>query len=130
MSEALPWLFVFVAAAAGLCGFVALWLSLRVALSDPSLEQETEAIGYDARRSLLTEKEALLEELRDISFEHDAGKLSDRDYEELNAKLRARARKILMELDADADTYRNEAEALIAERLARSESGDTEEGRY
>ena len=130
MSEALPWLFVFVAAAAGIWGFVALWLSLRVALSDPSLEQESEAIGYEARRSLLTEKEALLEELRDISFEHDAGKLSDRDYEELNAKLRARARKILMELDADADTYRNEAEALIAERLARTKSGDTEEGRY
>ena len=130
MSEALPWLFVFVAAIAGILGFLALWLSLRVALSDPSLEQESEAFGYEARRSLLTEKEALLEELRDISFEHDAGKLSDRDYNELNAKLRGRARRILMELDADAGTYRDEAEALIAERLAKREPGDVAEGRH
>ena len=40
------------------------------------------------------------------------------DYEELNAKLRAQARHVLQELDEGAESFRDEAEALIAERLA------------
>ena len=71
----------------------------------------------EARLALLTEKEALLQEIRDVAFEHDAGKLSDSDYEELNAKLRAQARHVLQDLDAGADGFRDRAEALIAERL-------------
>ena len=74
----------------------------------------------EARLALLTEKEALLQEIRDVAFEHDAGKLSDADYEELNAKLRAQARHVLQELDAGAEGFRDQAEALIAERLGEA----------
>jgi hypothetical protein len=63
-------------------------------------------------------KEALLQEIRDVSFEHDADKISDADFEELNEKLRAQARQVLHELDAGVESYRDEAEALIAQRLA------------
>ena len=71
----------------------------------------------EARLALLTEKEALLQEIRDVAFEHDAGKLSEADFEELNAKLRAQARHVLQELDAGAEAFRDQAEALIAKRL-------------
>ncbi|MBW2214078.1 MAG: hypothetical protein JRF48_06505 [Deltaproteobacteria bacterium] len=37
---------------------------------------------------------------------------------ELNEKLRAEARQVLHALDAGAESFRDEAEALIAERLA------------
>jgi hypothetical protein len=53
-----------------------------------------------------------------VSFEHDADKISDTDFEELNEKLRAQARQVLHELDAGVESFRDEAEALIAERLA------------
>ena len=42
--------------------------------------------------------------------------ISDADYEELNAKLRAQARHVLQELDAGAEGFRDRAEAMIAEK--------------
>jgi len=118
MADYLPWLFVVGASLAVVAALVSLWLSLSLALSDELVGGARAQLTTDARRDLLTEKEALLQEIRDIAFEHDAGKLSDTDYEEINAKLRAQARHILHELDAGAGLFRNEAEALIAERLA------------
>jgi hypothetical protein len=118
MSDFLPWLFIIVASLALVAGLISLWLSLSLALSDEAVSSVRAQIDTDARRALLTEKEALLQEIRDVSFEHDADKLSDVDFDELNAKLRAQARHILHELDEGAESFRDEAEALIAERLA------------
>ncbi len=120
MSDLLPWLFIIVAAAAMLVALGSLWLSLSLGLSDEPLGDVRAQLTSDARRALLTEKNALLQELRDIAFEHDAGKLSDQDFEELNQKLRAQARHVLHELDEGAEAFRREAEALIAERLGNS----------
>jgi hypothetical protein len=94
-----------------------LWLSLSLAFSSEVLGDARAQLTTDARRALLTKKEGLLQEIRDVSFEHDAGKLSDRDFEELNAKLRAHARHVLHALDQGTEAFRDEAEALISERL-------------
>jgi hypothetical protein len=118
MSDYLPWVFIIVAATAMVAGLASLWLSLTLALSDEVLGGARAQLITDARRALIAEKEALLQEIRDVSFEHDADKISDADFEELNAKLRAQARHVLHALDAGAESYRNEAEAQIAERLA------------
>lgn len=118
MSDFLPWLFVIFAAFGVVAWLVSLWLSLSLALSDRVTVQTQAQLTTDARRALLAEKEALLGEIRDVSFEHDAGKLSDADFEELNEKLRAQARRVLHELDAGTEAFRGEAEALIAQRLA------------
>jgi hypothetical protein len=118
MSELLPWLFIIGASVALVAGLMSLWLSLSLALSDEVLGDARAQIITDARRALLSEKEALLQEIRDVSFEHDADKLSDPDFEQLNEKLRAQARHILHALDAGAESFRDEAEALIAERIA------------
>jgi len=118
MSDFLPWAFITLAFVGVLAGLISLWFSLSVALSDEVLGGARAQLITDARRALLTEKEALLQEIRDVSFEHDAGKLSDVDFEELNAKLRAQARHVLHDLDAGAESFRSEAEAMIAKRLA------------
>ena len=118
MSEFLPWVFIITASVAMVAGLISLWLSLSLALSDEALGGARAQLISEARRALIAEKEALLEEIRDVSFEHDADKISDTDFEELNEKLRAQARHVLHELDAGADSFRNEAEALITERLA------------
>lgn len=118
MADYLPWLFVIGAALAVVAALMSLWMSLSLALSNELVSGASAQLTTDARRGLLTEKENLLREIRDIAFEHDAGKLSDADYEELNAKLRAQARHVLHELDVGAGPFRDEAEALIAERLS------------
>jgi len=118
MSDFLPWLFVVVASVSVVGGLASLWLSLSLALSDEALGGARAQIITDARVTLLAEKEALLQEIRDVSFEHDADKISDTDFEELNEKLRAQARQVLHELDAGVESFRDEAEALISERLA------------
>lgn len=118
MADFLPWVFIIVASVAMVAGLGSLWLSLSAALSN-EIEGGTRAqLTSDARRALMIEKEALLQEIRDVSFEHDADKISDADFEELNEKLRAQARQVLHELDAGVASHRDEAEALIAERLA------------
>ena len=101
-------------------GLVSLWASLNLALSGNVDVDVSARVTSDVRAALLTEKEALLQELRDIAFEHDAGKLSNEDYRELNEKLRARARHVLHELDRGAEAFRTDAEELIRARLAES----------
>jgi len=114
----LPWAFIILAFVGVIAGLFSLWFSLSLALSDEVFSGARAQLITDARRALLTEKEGLLQEIRDISFEHDAGKLSDTDFEELNAKLRAQARHVLHALDTGAESFRDEAEAMIAQRLA------------
>lgn len=117
MADFLPWFFVVGASLAVVAALVSLWMSLSLALSDELVAGSHEQLTSEARMGLLTQKDALLQEIRDVAFEHDAGKLSDSDYQELNTKLRAQARHVLQELDAGAGAFRDEAEALIAARL-------------
>ena len=121
MSGFLPLVFLVVATGGLLLALGSLWISLSLALSDQTLGDVRAQLTSDARRALVTEKEALLQELRDVAFEHDAGKLSDQDFSELTAKLRAQARHVLHALDEGAEAYRGEAERLIAQRLGESE---------
>lgn len=117
MGEVLSWGFVLLAAVGMVGGLMSLWLSLSLALSNEVPSATRAQLTSDARLALLSEKEALLQEIQDVTFEHDAGKLSDEDFEQLNAKLRAQARHVLHDLDAGAEGFREQAEALIAERL-------------
>ncbi|KPK66911.1 MAG: hypothetical protein AMS21_00535 [Gemmatimonas sp. SG8_38_2] len=121
MSELLPWLFVVGATLGMVAGLFSLWQSLSLALAGEVPSSARAQLTHDARQALLTEKEALLQEIRDVAFEHDAGKLSDADFEELNAKLRAQARHVLQQLDAGTEAFREEAEALIANRLGEED---------
>lgn len=113
----LPWIFVFLAAAAVLGGVYLFWESLRAALgaSEPLEVQAT--AEADTRRRLLERKDALLANLRDLKFDYDGGKISQQDFDVLDAKLRAQAKEVLRLLDEDAEPFRERAEQLISERL-------------
>jgi len=117
VSVLLPPMFLVLAAAALFAALYSLWASFRSAfgaLDAPDLQGTVEAMS---RHQLLEEKRALLENLKDLRFDMEAGKLSQEDFDRLEARLRARAKEVLRLLDADAEPFRRKAEALIAERL-------------
>ena len=55
--------------------------------------------GEPELRELETARDAKLRELRDAELDHRTGKLSDQDYQALDAALRAEAIEILRSLD-------------------------------
>jgi hypothetical protein len=56
--------------------------------------------GEPTRDALEAAKEAKYREIRDAELDYRTGKLSDQDFEALNASLRAEAAAILARLDA------------------------------
>jgi len=113
----LPWFLVFVAAGALLSGVYLFWESLRAALGATEPLEVRATAEADTRRRLLERKEALLANLRDLKFDYDGGKISQADFDVLDAKLRAQAKAVLRLLDEDAEPFRERAEELIRERL-------------
>lgn len=117
MNEALPWIFAVAACGALGTALVALWASFRAAFGGAVPIELSSEVDHDARVRLLEEKESLLKNLSDLRFDHDAGKISDADFERLDGKLRERTKTVLRHLDADVEPFRAEAERLIAARL-------------
>ena len=73
---------------------------------------------------LLERKEATYENLRDLSFEHKAGKLSESDYAVQRASLEDEAAAILAEMDGIEKTR-----AVVQRGTRRPGSGPTNGGR-
>jgi ribosomal protein L40E len=117
MTDPLPWLFAVGACAALGGALVALWASFRAAFGGAVPIELSSDVDHDARVRLLEEKESLLKNLADLRFDHEAGKISDADFERLDGKLRERTKTVLRLLDADVEPVRAEAERLIAGRL-------------
>ncbi|TFG47837.1 MAG: zinc ribbon domain-containing protein [Gemmatimonadales bacterium] len=76
-----------------------------------------------------TRKGMALSALREIQFDRATGKLSDEDYEELNARYTVRALEVIRSEDADAAMDQPAAagadpvEALIADRVRTMQTG-------
>jgi len=117
MTDPLPWLFAVGACAALGGALVALWASFRAAFGGAVPIELSSEVDHDARVRLVEEKESLLKNLADLRFDHEAGKISDADFERLDGKLRERTKTVLRLLDADVEPFRAEAERLIAVRL-------------
>ena len=117
MTDPLPWLFAVGACAALGSALVALWASFRAAFGGAVPIELSSEVDHDVRVRLLEEKESLLKNLADLRFDHEAGKISDADFERLDGKLRERTKTVLRLLDADVEPFRAEAERLIAGRL-------------
>jgi ribosomal protein L40E len=124
MASALP---IFFAVAAGLClalVLLALWQSLRVVLSRDEHVARASSPRHAVRAELLREKQELLTAIRDVRSEHDLGKLSLTDYQELEQRYRARARDVLRDLDRQIAPYRERARALLEMPLAQTPKVD------
>ena len=93
-------------AAAALVGFAAL-RALRPLVSPE--DDRTVMIGQRTRVALEREKMLTLRSIKELEFDRAMGKLSDEDWQEMSGRLRARAARLMRQLDAGAG-YREQIE--------------------
>jgi hypothetical protein len=78
--------------------------------------------GGRTRAALEREKSLVLRSIKDLEFDHAMGKVSDKDFSEMGARLRARAAGLIRQLDAGT-TYRQAIEAEIEKRVGKKDVG-------
>jgi len=121
MGTVLPQFFTFVTTVCLGAVFVALWLSLRALFQSAARSGESSLALSSDRQALLNEKHALLQGLRDLEQERDVGKVSQDDFDAMNARLRSRARVVFKELDAQVAPFRQQAESLVKQIASKVE---------
>src|SRR5262249_19787773 len=72
--------------------------------------------GGRTRAALEREKTLVLRSIKDLEFDHAMGKVSDKDFSEMGARLRSRAAGLIRQLDAGT-SYREAIEAEIEKRV-------------
>jgi hypothetical protein len=72
--------------------------------------------GGRTRAALEREKSLVLRSIKDLEFDHAMGKVSDKDFTEMSARLRARAAGLIRQLDAGT-SYRQAIEAEVEKRV-------------
>jgi hypothetical protein len=77
---------------------------------------ETSLIGGRTRAALEREKALALRSIKELEFDHAMKKVSDKDFADMSSRLRARAARIMRDLDASVG-YRDDIEREIARRL-------------
>jgi ribosomal protein L40E len=75
--------------------------------------------GGRTRAALEREKALVLRSIKDLEFDHAMGKVSDKDFSEMSARLRGRAAGLIRQLDAGT-SYRQAIEAEIEKRVGSS----------
>ena len=75
-----------------------------------------DVVGGRTRAALEREKTLVLRAIKDLEFDRAMGKIAEKDFAEMSARLRARAARLLRQLDSGAN-YRDEIEQEIARRV-------------
>ena len=102
---------IFTAAVVG----VAAWRTLSPLIGSDELVG-AQVLGGRTRAALEREKTLVLRSIKELEFDHAMGKVSDKDFAEMSARLRARATRLMRQLDAGS-TYRDQIEQEIAKRV-------------
>ena len=76
----------------------------------------TVMVGQRTRAALEREKLLTLRTIKELEFDRAMGKLSDADWQEMSARLRSRAARLMKQLDA-ATGYRDQIEKDLAKRM-------------
>jgi hypothetical protein len=84
-------------------------------------EDRTSMIGQRTRAALEREKMLALRAIKELEFDRAMGKLSETDWREMSGRLRARAGRLIRQLDAGAG-YRAQIERDLAKRLGHDEA--------
>lgn len=84
-------------------------------------EDRTVMIGHRTRTALEREKMLALRTIKELEFDRAMGKLSDSDWKEMSTRLRARASRLMRQLDAGMG-YREQIEKDLAKRLGPTAS--------
>ena len=108
---------IFGAAAVG----VAAWrmFSPLAGIDEPAGPQ---IFGGRTRAALEREKSLVLRSIKDLEFDHAMGKVSDKDFAEMGARLRARAAGLIRQLDSGTN-YRQAIQAEIDKRVGPPTGG-------
>ena len=73
-------------------------------------------VGQRTRAALEREKLLALRAIKELEFDRAMGKLSESDWQEMSGRLRARAARLMRQLDA-GEGYREQVEQEVARRL-------------
>jgi ribosomal protein L40E len=82
-------------------------------------EDVPEMLGDRTRAALEREKTLVLRSIKELEFDRGMGKVSEKDFAEMSARLRARAARLMRQLDAGS-LYREQIEKEVAKRLAKT----------
>jgi hypothetical protein len=79
-------------------------------------DDRSAVIGQRTRAALEQEKSLALRTIKELEFDRAMGKISEDDFREMSIRLRARAARLIRQLDAGAD-YRTRIEQDLSKRL-------------
>jgi hypothetical protein len=82
-------------------------------------DDRTAMVGERTRVALEREKLFVLRSIKELEFDRAMGKLSESDFQEMSGRLRARAARLIRQLDAGS-SYRAEIERDLARRLGNT----------
>ena len=82
-------------------------------------DDRTLMVGQRTRVALEREKLLVLRSIKELEFDRAMGKLSDNDFQEMSGRLRARAARLMRDLDAGGG-YRAQVEQDLAKRLSEA----------
>jgi hypothetical protein len=115
----------FLALATAALGWV-VWLAFRTAqalVKDAPAREAGAVVTGGRRKELEREKQALLKALKELDFDHQMGKVSDKDFADISATYRARAIRVMRQLDDAGRDYEAMIAAEVATRAAKA-TGD------
>ena len=82
-------------------------------------DDRTSMIGQRTRVALEREKMLALRAIKELEFDRAMDKLSDTDWREMSGRLRARASRLMRQLDAGTG-YRDQIERDVAKRIGEA----------
>jgi hypothetical protein len=103
--------------AAALVGLAALHALRPLATGET---REPEMAGGHTRAAIEREKNMVLRSIKELEFDRAMGKVGEGDYEEMVARLRSRAVRLLQQLDNTSSGYRELIERELAVRLVKA----------
>jgi hypothetical protein len=99
-----------------------------VPLTSDDQQAFRDPLSARTREALEREKTLVLRSIKELEFDRAMRKLSDRDFEEMGGRLRARAMSLMKQLDEGGSGYRILIEKELKARLAALPNGDTQPG--
>ena len=108
---------IFAAAAVGIAA-----LRTFLPLTQKSATFGPRLLGGRTRAALEREKTLVLRSIKELEFDRAMGKVSEKDFTDMGARLRARAARLMRQLDAGAG-YRSEIEKEITKRIGEAPPG-------
>ena len=85
-------------------------------LAGSPITEASETLGERSRAALEREKTLVLRSIKELEFDRGMGKVSEKDFAEMSARLRARAARLMRQLDAGL-LYRDQIEKEVEKRL-------------